>query len=1331
MPNFTWSAGASAAWTTPGDWDAGSVPNATDAAAVIAGLGAYTVSIAASETIAVDSLILDASSARLSVAGVLALGGADALLTLQAGALQGAGTVQGGTIALAGGYLQMSGGTLDGVTVLGTLAPSRFYAVNVQNGLRVVAADGSQPGSIDLSGGALNLLDSETLDNVAISVGGLYGGLQEMAAGGTLTVGANASLTAAGGSLATIAGTTLDNHGQIQLDLDPDGYFHSIAASFVNDGGLVIGSGPGNKWTFTGGVFQNAGSIEIGGQGTLAIAAGVSFANTGVITVDNNAVLELDQNVTLAELTGTGSIDNAGGQLVLGGTLDLGGGTLNVASSSPFSSLSLSGTVQNGTITVGDGVLALPGATLDAITVLGTLSLGTLAGGYSVTANDGLTFAGAQSALLVNGGALTLTASQTLDNLAIGLGYGSTPVKAVIPRGTGFNGAGLSDSSALTFGAGVTLTTLGSAYITAQQFTNLGQIQVSAGNDLLISAAGFTNAGSIAIASGATLELDITNTQAVLSGGAGTISNVGGTLILSGTLALAGGTLDATTLATLGKVHLVGVVQGGTIKTGGGTLTFGVPTTTGGQSLSSGLTLDGVTVQGKLDLTAAANAAGYSTSISIIDGLTLESASGGQTGSIDLSTGQIVIQDNETLDHVGILVGKAGITPVSAAISDAGGNRKLTLGSQAVMTVAGSTTIAVGTIANAGTIVLEGSSLTLAAQSAASNTGVIAGSGRVLTTAASLSNTGVVQATSGGVLVLGSSLGTFAGPILAGGTYEAQAGGELDLSLTTLLTTDAATILLDGSGAAVASFNSAKNAYQPIETTLKTISATGTLAVLGGRSYASTNSLSVAGLLQLGGGSLTAPGVAVSATGRILGYGSFAGPVANAGSIEAQGGLLQFATLTGTGALQIDPTGTLEIAASSEAANFSLTGGTLRLDSPAAYTGTLTNFAPGDTLILVGTAASAAAINGSTLSVSLANGGTLQYALSNTQPNAAPVTTLDSSGDTILTLSTSPISQQTPCFLQGTRVLTARGEIPVEALAVGDIVPTLIGSRLTRIRWIGHRRVACRRHPKPGEVQPIRIQAGAFGPGTPCRELFLSPDHAVYVEGALIPIRYLVNGSSIAQLDRAEATYWHVELDTHNVLLAEGLPVESYLDTGNRGAFGGAAIQLHPDFALRVWETEACAQLVTTGPVLAAARRRLLARATGLGHVLTTDPDLRLLVAGRVLRPQTTGQRHVFHLPPQTGQARLLSRITVPAHINPDSADYRRLGVAVAGLWLDGCAVPPQARHGGWRDAEPGWQWTDGDAALECLGADRLELDVVPMAGYWHQNIDILDAALA
>ena len=76
-------------------------------------------------------------------------------------------------------------------------------------------------------------------------------------------------------------------------------------------------------------------------------------------------------------------------------------------------------------------------------------------------------------------------------------------------------------------------------------------------------------------------------------------------------------------------------------------------------------------------------------------------------------------------------------------------------------------------------------------------------------------------------------------------------------------------------------------------------------------------------------------------------------------------------------------------------------------------------------------------------------------------------------------------------------------------------------------------------------------------------------------------------------------TYYHLELERHDVLLAEGLPVESYLDTGNRDAFAdpGVVITLHPDFALRQWEAEGCAPLVMAGPKLAAARRRVNAMA--------------------------------------------------------------------------------------------------------------------------------------
>jgi len=109
---------------------------------------------------------------------------------------------------------------------------------------------------------------------------------------------------------------------------------------------------------------------------------------------------------------------------------------------------------------------------------------------------------------------------------------------------------------------------------------------------------------------------------------------------------------------------------------------------------------------------------------------------------------------------------------------------------------------------------------------------------------------------------------------------------------------------------------------------------------------------------------------------------------------------------------------------------------------------------------------------------------------------------------------------------------------------------------------------------------PVRVRAGAFGPGMPVRDLLLSPDHAVFVEGTLIPVRYLVNGASIAQEERDSITYYHVELPAHDVLLAERLPCESYLDTGNRADFegGGPALVLHPDFARDAWLAGACAR---------------------------------------------------------------------------------------------------------------------------------------------------------
>jgi hypothetical protein len=185
------------------------------------------------------------------------------------------------------------------------------------------------------------------------------------------------------------------------------------------------------------------------------------------------------------------------------------------------------------------------------------------------------------------------------------------------------------------------------------------------------------------------------------------------------------------------------------------------------------------------------------------------------------------------------------------------------------------------------------------------------------------------------------------------------------------------------------------------------------------------------------------------------------------------------------------------------------------------------------------------------------------------------------------------------CFVSGTRIRTEHGEVPVEELRVGDQVPVVRAGGMLPIVWIGHRRLRTERHPRPQEVYPVRVAAGAFADFVPMRDLWLSPDHAVFLHGVLVPVQHLINGSTIVQVPCAEVTYWHVELASHDLLLCEGAWTESYLDMGNRAAFENCdePVQLHPDFSPESWQARACQQQERGGPVVEAIRRSLDARA--------------------------------------------------------------------------------------------------------------------------------------
>ncbi|MAQ83547.1 MAG: hypothetical protein CMH12_09970 [Maritimibacter sp.] len=142
------------------------------------------------------------------------------------------------------------------------------------------------------------------------------------------------------------------------------------------------------------------------------------------------------------------------------------------------------------------------------------------------------------------------------------------------------------------------------------------------------------------------------------------------------------------------------------------------------------------------------------------------------------------------------------------------------------------------------------------------------------------------------------------------------------------------------------------------------------------------------------------------------------------------------------------------------------------------------------------------------------------------------------------------------CFAAGTGIATPDGERAVETLEIGDRVTTADG-RAVPVRWIGRQTMhklfagAC--------MAPVRVTAGALGDGLPHSDLVLTPDHALILDGLAITAGALVNGTTIT-LDPLDAlpetvTYYHVETDAHDVILAHGAAAETFVDAVTRRRF--------------------------------------------------------------------------------------------------------------------------------------------------------------------------------
>jgi hypothetical protein len=929
-------------------------------------------------------------------------------------------------------------------------------------------------GSISATSSTLNL--GTTLSGTEltkISAGGtdtlnLSGTLNE--AGGTLSVGTgakiiamtvsgtieNATVKPTAGSVTFLNGAVLDNDiyvgtisvgGSVTVTLE--GLLESATIA-DSGGGIAFGAGvelekdiyQGTLSLLSGNTISILGGITLQGAGGTGVGA-ISAAAGTIASVLDFLDTETLSNVVITSGTGSGpgSLGLFLGEAAAGSTLTLANTvTFNVSASttaglfsiSPTTGLPLGGFVtNNGFINVGAGA-----------TFLGSDgSLGGFTNAGKITLASGATWS-------PPAGALTASAFTNAATGNISLGTNSVLLT---------NGGGMTNAGSITLAAGAAATIQGN-------FAETGHVSVAAGASFTID--GTTTLASVAGISGAgTLGLDgllslgggtfdmaasgrITNVQigngGYIKGGifindAGTVSFAGvstlDTMTWEGPLNIgAGATVQIANVLTL--ENSTGGTPGVANLSGGGALDYLATT------LLDNTTINSSSPSGTADLLEIG---GTATSLTLGANFILN-ANGGDTDILDAGTEGGLLVNNGALNvtagalwldpSFGTIVNNGAITLADNTELDptpgAAGSTSFTNTGTGVITLTSLDNFDLaGNAVNAGMMTLgAGSEVTVGGNFA--NSGSITMShGCSLTVDGSFVNSGTILANGAASDFVAATPGAascFNNGTLTGGTWSISTASTLTLEFGGSLTADAADIVLRGAGTVLRSLGTI---ITRVESTLATITSAGTLAILGSRGYSTTLAMTDSGTLQIQGGIFNAGGLTVASGGLLTGYGTVSNAISNLGTIDALGGTLMLgAAVTGAGVLAIGATGELEIGkANAETVAFAtVSGGELRLDTASTFTGTLSGFASGDSILLASTNATLAVLSGSTLTVTLSGGTKETFHVAGNSSTTTLVTTADGSGDTLLTFSGAAHHNHA---------------MPVQALTMADLAPGL------------------------------------------------------------------------------------------------------------------------------------------------------------------------------------------------------------------------------------------------------------------------------------------------
>lgn len=983
-------------------------------------------------------------------------------------------------------------------------------------------------------------------------------------------------------------------------------------AQFTSGGGTVTGTG-------------TAKALQFGGTGPWTVANGASlsstdFTDTAGLTIQNGATIRSSGSTVLDASAGAASltVTDAGSEFITGSSVyvgKLGAGTLSAENGGtallgPLLYLGNSG-ISSGTILVdATSVIEVGTAgigTAGALTVDGSIGGAIQSGnvtGRGVIAGNLVNNGFVQAGDFSGGGTLEVTGAVTgTGELEISAGQSLvsngttsvTPGSVLQLDGAVTAGQAVYFSAAPAFGAGPKLRLLDPIEFhgTLTNFGSLGDTLELTGQTVVAASLDFMGL-TATLAAGTTLSFAVSTTGPFITGSipeAAYLKASGSDIIIAPDPIYAWtGSSDSSFGNVLNWDDVTnGVTPAASVPAAGDVAGFGA----GGGTITGTGSVEQLRFSGANPWTIAGGATLLAGSSGIVDdgivqvqGGTLSTTSFirvGDSGSGWLDIGNLGLVQGGGQLQIADRNGGPGTVSVETGGQLIGGSAFLghsyfgTVGSGTLLVSGGRAQFSWLDDTNGAVIVNNGGTL-INSESFFAAAIISAPAGSASATATIGNGTWIID---GGQLIVGD---------LGGGSLDIGAGGLVNAATLDIgnQSGGTGTVSVAGAGAML---------QAGTLVVANTAGASASLTV-GSGGTVSVQRMVVNDRLTLSGGLVSASGSSGN-SGTISGFGTFMGQLTDGGQIVVSGGMLE---VTGG----IDGNGTITIAGGATLKSDDVLGGNQTVEFANSATAaslilgflqsvndfTIENWQNGDAILFN---------NGVTVTGEQWLGGTLAVFTSGGEYDFTHVTL--AAGTTPVFSTTANSVELISCFAEGTLTETEHGAVPVEQLREGDVVRTCIAEGGAPVVWLGWREVDCAAHPKPDSVWPVRIAAGAFGPAMPARDLWLSPDHAVFVNDVLIPVKQLINGSTIVQVPRDRVTYYHLELPQHDVVLAEGLPAESYLDVGDRSNFvnGGGPVRLFADFGL-AWEGQGAAPLVVTGPELAAVRQALAQQAAALGR---------------------------------------------------------------------------------------------------------------------------------